>query len=37
MEVKNMGKGTEWLTTLVGLAIMVALCVVLINFIESAV
>jgi hypothetical protein len=31
-----MGKGTELLTTLLGLAIMVALCIVLIRFIEGA-
>jgi len=32
-----MKKGMELLTTLLGLAIMVALCVILINFIENAV
>ncbi len=31
-----MGKGTELLTTLVGLGIMVALCVILITFIGRA-
>ncbi len=31
-----MGKGTDLLTTLLGLAIMIALCVVLIRFIERA-
>lgn len=31
-----MGKGTDLLITLVGLAIMVALCVILIKFIEKA-
>jgi hypothetical protein len=31
-----MAKGTDFLTTLVGLAIMVALCAILIKFIEKA-
>jgi hypothetical protein len=31
-----MKKGTELLTTLLGLAIMVVLCIVLIRFIEGA-
>ena len=31
-----MAKGTDFLTTLVGLAIMVARCVILIKFIEKA-